>query len=413
MADIRPFAALRPAKGLEAAVATLPYDVMNTEEARAMALGNPHSFLQVSRSEISLPEGIDEHSTEVYQKAKSNFNSLIKSGTLVQDNSACFYLYELEMQGRKQTGLVACSSIDDYFGGIIKKHEFTRPEKEKDRILHMESLSAHVGPVFLTYRSSALSKQIFSNVKSGASEFDFVATDGIRHRAWIISDEMTITAIQNHFRNDIPFTYIADGHHRAASSAKVGKKLQETGKQGIEHLYFLTVLFPDDELAIMDYNRVVRDLNGHTTEDFISKVESCFTVEKLGIVSAESARPSGIHEFGMYLEGQWYRLTALKGCYTEDPIGILDVSILQDRILAPVLGVTDPRTDKRIDFVGGIRGLESLQQKVDSGEAAVAFCLYPVTIEQLMNIADSGNVMPPKSTWFEPKLRDGLFSHLF
>ncbi len=413
MADIRPFAALRPAKGLEAAVATLPYDVMNTHEARLMAAGNPHSFLQVSRSEISLPEGIDEHSLVVYEMANTNFRKLIDNGTLVQDSSACFYLYELEMLGRKQTGLVACSSIEDYFSDIIRKHEYTRPEKEKDRILHMEGLSAHVGPVFLTYRSSAASKQIFSEVKSGIPEFDFVATDGVRHRGWVIRDEKMITTIQNHFRQDIPFTYIADGHHRAASSAKVGKKLQEAGKAGEDHLYFLSVLFPDEELAIMDYNRVVKDLNGHSVQSFLSKIETCFTIEILGSVPAESARPSSIHEFGMYLEGRWYKLTVKGGCYTEDPIGILDVSILQDRILAPVLGVMDPRTDKRIDFVGGIRGLNALQQKVDSGEAAVAFCLYPVSIEQLMNIADSGNVMPPKSTWFEPKLRDGLFSHLF
>jgi len=413
MADIRPFAALRPAKGLEATVATLPYDVMNTQEARTMAAGNPHSFLLVSRSEISLPEGTDEHSAEVYSKANTNFNGLISDGTLIKYPEACFYLYELEMQGRKQTGLVACSSIADYFKDVIRKHEFTRPEKEKDRILHMESLSAHVGPVFLTYRSSALSKQIFAEVKSGVPEFDFVATDGIRHRGWIISDGKTIETIQNHFRSDVPFTYIADGHHRAASSAKVGKKLQEAGKQGEEHLYFLSVLFPDDELAIMDYNRLVKDLNGHSLEDFLTKIEGCFKIEKLGNIPAESARPSCIHEFGMYIQGQWYKLTAREGCYSDDPIGILDVSILQDRILAPVLGIMDPRTDKRIDFVGGIRGLNALQQRVDSGEAAVAFCLYPVTIEQLMNIADSGNVMPPKSTWFEPKLRDGLFSHLF
>lgn len=413
---IRPFAALRPARGKEKSIASLPYDVMNTQEAREMAYGNEDSFLHVSRAEIDFSEGIDEHSDAVYQKAKQNLEDMIRRGSLVQDSKAQYYLYELQMHGRSQTGLVACSSIDDYFNDVIKKHEFTRPEKELDRIRHMEALSAHVGPIFLTYQQNPELDSIFEKVKRNPSAFAFIAEDGIAHQGWEISELGDIEAITNLFNQQVRFTYIADGHHRAASSAKVGlKQRNQMGafKGEEEFNFFLSVLFPDNQLAIMDYNRVVKDLNGHSDAEFISLLAEKFEIQELHIGTSEEARPSLLHDFGMYLNRKWYRLRAKPESYTTDPIGVLDVTILQNHVLSPLLGVQDPRTDKRIDFVGGIRGLDALKQRVDSGQAAVAFALYPVTIEQLIAIADSGQVMPPKSTWFEPKLRDGLFSHLF
>ena len=413
MAIIKPFRALRPTPEVAPRVASLPYDVMNTEEAREMAAGNPYSFLHVSRAEIDLPVGTDVHSPNVYQKAAENFQTLIGNGTLKQDNNPCLYIYAQTMDGRRQVGLVACSSVEDYFNDVIKKHEFTRPEKEQDRIEHMEAVKAHVGPIFLTYASNVTVKTVISKVISKAPVNNFTSEDGIHHTLWVVDDSNDVETICNAFQKEIPCTYIADGHHRAASAAKVGKKLQaqnpsHTGTE--EYNFFLSVLFPADELAIMDYNRVVKDLNGLTKDQLIEKLSEKFSIIE---IDSENAKPAQLHELGMYLDGHWYRLIAKSGTYTTDPIGILDVTILQDNVLAPLLGIADPRTDKRIDFVGGIRGLKQLAKRVDSGEMAVAFALYPVSLQQLMDIADSGNVMPPKSTWFEPKLRDGLVSHLF
>ncbi len=412
MAIIRPFRALRPTSELASRVATLPYDVMNTAEAAEMAAGNPYSFLHVSRAEIDLPAGTDVHSPAVYQKAAENFQSLIQNGTLKQDEKPCLYVYAQTMDGRRQVGLVACSSVEDYFNDVIKKHEFTRPEKELDRIEHMEAVKAHVGPIFLTYAPNATVKSVIAKVTSAAPVNDFTSEDGIHHSLWVVDEANDIETICSAFQNEIACTYIADGHHRAASAAKVGKKLQaqspsHTGKE--EYNFFLSVLFPADELAIMDYNRVVKDLNG-LSKELLKKISQNFEISK---TDSDHAKPAQLHDLGMYLDRQWYRLRAINTSYTEDPIGVLDVTILQNNILSPLLGIADPRTDTRIDFVGGIRGLGQLAKRVDSGEMAVAFALFPVSLQQLMDIADSGNVMPPKSTWFEPKLRDGLVSHLF
>jgi uncharacterized protein (DUF1015 family) len=413
MAIIKPFRALRPTADLADRVAALPYDVMNSAEAAEMALGNPYSFLHVSRAEIDLPAGTDIHSAAVYQKAAENFRTMIDKGILKQDSKPCLYVYAQTMNGRRQIGLVACSSVEDYFSDVIKKHEYTRPEKEEDRIAHMEAVKAHVGPIFLTYQPHAAIKAAIAGVVAGRPIYDFVSFDSIGHTLWVVSDQATIDMICITFAREIPYTYIADGHHRTASAAKVGMKMKEqnphhTGTE--EYNFFLSVLFPSDELAIMDYNRVVKDLNGMGKIDFIEKIKEKFDVTPIQIVDA---KPHRLHDFAMYLDRQWYRLTAHSGIYSDDPIGILDVTILQDNILSPLLGIHDPRTDTRIDFVGGIRGMAQLERRVNSGEMVMAFALYPVSLQQLMDIADSGNVMPPKSTWFEPKLRDGLVSHLF
>ncbi len=411
MAIVKPFKAVRPTPSLAHKVASLPYDVMNTEEAKEMAKGNPYSFLHVSRAEIDLAENIDIHSPEVYAKARQNFDTLIAENTLVQDATPCYYVYALTMQGRVQNGLVACSSIDDYFNDVIKKHEFTRPEKELDRIEHMRAVEAHVGPIFLTYPSHHKIDNLIAAAKTQTPVYDFVAEDGIKHQVWVIDNTNTVAEIETIFNHEVVATYIADGHHRTASAAKVGMELRTvSGDTTASYNYFLSVLFSNHELAIMDYNRLVKDLNGKSVADFMSALSAMFTIEK---ISFDDAKPSKANHFGMYIAGEWYRLIAKNSILKTDPIGILDVSLLQDNVLSPLLHITDPRTSDRIDFVGGIRGLAGLQRRVDSGEMAVAFALYPVSIAQLISIADSGNVMPPKSTWFEPKLRDGLFSHLF
>lgn len=413
MSTIKPFRAVRPKAGAAEEIVSLPYDVMNSAEASIMAKGKPNSFLHVSRAEIDLPIGVDEHSQQVYDKARENFYHLTKSGALVQDDKPYLYIYAQVMNGRRQVGLVASSSTKDYFNDVIKKHEFTRPEKEKDRINHMQTLQAHVGPIFLTYRAHSGVDQIIGNyITFNAPAYDITTEDSIQHTVWVVNDEATIEQLVHLFASEIPYTYIADGHHRAASAAKVGLKIKEqnekhTGEE--EYNFFLSVLFPDNQLAIMDYNRVVKDLNGLSKGEFLEKVSTAFDLHRTSGIG----HPTKLHEFKMYIDKQWYTLTAKEGTYTNDPIGILDVTILQNNLLAPLLGIADPRTDKRIDFVGGIRGLKELERRVDSGEMAVAFALYPVSLEQLMDIADSGNVMPPKSTWFEPKLRDGFFSHLF
>lgn len=406
MATIKPFNALRPKEELAQKVASRPYDVLNSEEARAEANGNSFSFLHVTKSEIDLPAGINIHSLEVYTKAKENLQQLIKDGILFKEDKPCYYIYQLIMNGRSQTGLVCVSSVEDYFNDIIKKHEFTRPEKEKDRIDHMRTIEAQTGNVFLAYRDVMEVNAIISGWKAkNKAAYDFIAEDGIQHTIWIIDREIVVNSITTLFERNVPCTYIADGHHRCASAAKVSKELPNS----VEAKYFLTTIFPASQLAILDYNRVVKDLGDFDDEeDFISALQDDFTITH----SIEPVKPSALHEFGMYLDNNWYLLTARKGTYTNDPIGVLDITILSNNLLNKLLGIKDQRTDKRIDFVGGIRGLGELEKRVNSGEMKVAFSFYPVTIEQLFDIADSGNVMPPKSTWFEPKLRDGLLTHL-
>lgn len=405
MAIIKPFSALRPGPEQAALVASRPYDVLNSDEARTEAAGNPVSFLHVTKSEIDLPPGVDIHSQEVYDKAGENLKALIGKGVLLQEEKPCYYIYQLVMNGRSQTGLVCLSAVQDYFDDVIKKHEFTRPEKEKDRIDHMRTIEAQTGNVFLAYRDVMEVNALISGWKmSNKPVYDFTAADGIQHTIWVVDREIVVSSITQLFNTRVPFTYIADGHHRAASAAKVSKMMPGS----TEANYFLTTIFPASQLAILDYNRVVKDLNGLSPSKLISRLQDDFFIT----LSPEPVKPTQLHEFGMYLSGQWYILVSRKGTYTTDPIGVLDVTILSNNILDKILGIEDQRTDKRIDFVGGIRGLKELEKRVDSGEMKVAFSLFPVTIEQLFDIADSGNVMPPKSTWFEPKLRDGLLTHL-
>jgi uncharacterized protein (DUF1015 family) len=407
MVTIAPFKALRPAAQHAREVASRPYDVLNSAEAKTEAQGNPHSFLHITKSEIDLPEDIDIHSQAVYDKAKENLDAFISRGILFRESKPCYYIYQLIMDGRSQTGLVCGSSVDDYEKGLIKKHEFTRPEKEQDRINHIATTGAQTGNVFLAYRNVAAIDELVAGWKKDKNPVsDFTADDGIQHTIWIVNDDETIEKITALFAEQVPCTYIADGHHRAASAAKVRQALGTAAQAGAN--YFLTTLFPADELAILDYNRVIKDLNGHTPDSLLAALEKDFTVAKAN----GAVKPAQLHQLGLYLPGQWYQLEAKPGTYTTDPIGVLDVSILQQNILDPLLGIQDQRTDKRIDFVGGIRGLGELEKRVNSGEMAVAVSLYPVSIQQLFDIADSGNVMPPKSTWFEPKLRDGLLTHL-
>lgn len=405
MAVIKPFRALRPQEEFAQEVASRPYDVLNSAEAREEADGNPRSFLHITKAEIDLDDKIDIHSAEVYQQAKKNLDRFVNEGILKQEEKACYYIYQLVMDGRSQTGLVCVSAVSDYFEDVIRKHEFTRPEKEKDRIEHMLAIRAQTGNVFLAYRDVGEINSLVNSWQTNQEpDYDFTADDGIRHTIWIVNDDEVITAITNSFQNNVPHTYIADGHHRAASAAKVSKAIPGND----DAKYFLTTIFPASQLAILDYNRVVKDLDDHNKESFISALQDDFTITQ----SPEPVKPAHLHEFGMYLDGEWYILAARPGSFTEDPIGVLDVSILSNNILDKLLGIKDQRTDKRIDFVGGIRGLGELEKRVNSGEMKVAFSLHPVSLSQLFDIADSGNVMPPKSTWFEPKLRDGLLTHL-
>lgn len=412
MAIIRPFKGLRPQAALAAQVAARPYDVLSSAEAKVAAAGNPNSYYHVSKSEIDLPDGSDIHSQAVYEKAAENLQKFIKEGTLFQDAQPCYYIYKLVMDGRAQVGLVCASSIADYNNGIIKKHEFTRPEKEQDRINHIKTTRAQTGNVFLAYNDVPELNVVIEHWQHKAPAYDFTADDGIQHTIWVVDDAAVVEQITGLFAEKVPFTYIADGHHRAASASLVQKEFAGKGLVKSEEdaaNFFLTTIFPASQLAILDYNRLVKDLNGLTAADLLSRLDYDFTVEEVGHLPQ---KPAMLHEFSMYLENKWYRLVAREGTYTTDPIGILDVTILQNNVLDKLLGIKDPRTDKRIDFVGGIRGLEELVKRVDSGEMKVAFALYPVTIQQLFDIADSGNVMPPKSTWFEPKLRDGLITQL-
>ncbi|MFI5130582.1 MAG: DUF1015 domain-containing protein [Chitinophagales bacterium] len=405
MAIISPFRALRPKKELADKVASRPYDVLNSTEAKQEAKGNPQSFLHVTKSEIDLPDNTDIHSNSVYEKATANLQQLINDGILLREEKPCYYIYQLIMNGRSQTGLVCVSAIADYFNNVIKKHEFTRPEKEQDRINHIKTTRAQTGNVFLAYRDVKEINDVINNwKKNNPPLYDFKAADSIQHTIWVIDNDEAISSITKTFAAKVPATYIADGHHRAASAAKVSRQLATTEAAQS----FLTTIFPAGELAIWDYNRVVKDLNDMDAEDFISALQDDFLITQ----SPEPVKPSQLHEFGMYLGGRWYILTARKGTFTNDPTGILDVTILSNNILDRILDISDQRTNKRIDFVGGIRGLKELERRVDSGDMKVAFSLYPVTIGQLFDIADSGKVMPPKSTWFEPKLRDGLLTHL-
>ena len=407
MAIIRPFEALRPQAQLAKQVASKPYDVLNSVEAKHEAVGNAFSFLHITKSEIDLPESTDSHSQTVYDLALENLNAFLQREVLFKESKPCYYIYQLIMDGRAQTGLVCVSSIDDYNNDIIKKHEFTRPAKEQDRINHIKTTGAQTGNVFLAYRNQVSIDTLIEKWKTNKSPvYDFTADDGIQHTIWAVTDSTIIDTITNLFDTEVPFTYIADGHHRAASAAKVKIALGEKATPAAD--YFLTTLFPSNQLHIMDYNRVVKDLNGHTAADFIAALQHDFDVQ----VQEAVYKPVSLHSFGMYINKTWYALNAKEGTFTNDPIGILDVTILSNNILSKLLGIQDQRTDNRVDFVGGIRGLAELEKRVDSGEMAAAFSLYPVTIDQLFNIADVGEVMPPKSTWFEPKLRDGLLTHL-
>ncbi len=411
MAVFKPFKALRPAKEFASRVAALPYDVMNSEEAREMVKGNPYSFLHVDKAEIDLPEGTYLYSDEVYAKAKENLQNMEAEGVMVTDTRPHYYIYRQIMNGREQTGLVGCASVDDYIENRIKKHELTRADKEADRIRHVDTCDANTGPIFLCYKGMDEITQFINNYKAKEPDYDFITDDGITNTVWVIDDAYECSKLAS-LLNDTGDFYIADGHHRCASAVNVAKMRREanpdyTGDE--EFNYFLAVLFPANELEIMDYNRVVKDLNGNTEEEFIEKISERFEVEKAPCEGAY--HPENKHTFGMLLGNCWYKLTAKSGTFDEEnPVEQLDVSILQKNLLTPVLGIGDPRTDKRIDFIGGIRGLGELERLVNNG-AAVAFSMYPTTLEDLMAIADANMIMPPKSTWFEPKLLSGLFIH--
>lgn len=411
MSIIRPFKGIRPRADLASAIAALPYDVYNSEEAREIVAAEPKSFLQIDRAETLLPKGTNPYSEAVYKTASETLNRMIDEGSFLQDKEPCYYLYALTMNGRTQTGLVGCASIDDYCNNVILKHENTLEAKEQDRIRHIDACSAQTGPIFLAYRADKKLGEIIKNVRLTPEVYDFTSDDGIRHEVWRIDKMSTIVDISKIFEA-IPHLYIADGHHRAASAVKVGLKrraedLHFSGTE--EYNYFLSVLFPADELAIYDYNRVVTDMNGYTFEQFLDTIKSRFDVALAGV---EAVRPQKKGEFGMYADGNWYRVNAKADLFSGDPVKDLDVSILQDHILSPVLGISDPRTDSRIRFIGGIRGLDALKDAADQ-TGGIAFAMYPTSMTELMGVADAGLLMPPKSTWFEPKLRSGLFIHRF
>ncbi len=408
MADIRAFTCLRPRADLAGRIAALPYDVYNRQEAKAEVEKEPLSFLRIDRAEVNFDDSVDTYAPEVYQKAKSLLNAMIYDGSYVKDREPCYYIYELTMDGRAQTGLVACAAIDDYLNNVIKKHENTREEKEQDRICHVDICNAQTGPIFLAYRAHDSIRQVVKKTKEQKPLYDFVSDDGIRHAVWIMTDTQDIKTVSDAF-SGMDSIYIADGHHRCASAVKVGQKRrsQHPDYNGTEEFnYFLSVLFPDEELMIMPYNRVVRDLNGLSPEDFLDKVSEKYDLEK----KASDVTPSKKGEVGMFLENQWYLLKPKPELISHDPVEGLDVSVLQNHILNPILGIQDPRTDSRIDFVGGIRGNAELERRVHK-DMQVAFSLYPTSIQELFGVADAGMLMPPKSTWFEPKLRSGIFIH--
>lgn len=409
MADVKPFRAIRPGKGLESRIAALPYDVYNREEAKQEVEREPLSFLRIDRAETQFPEEVDTYADCVYEKARDLLWGMVEKGEYIQEEKECYYIYELIMDGRSQVGITACASVDDYLNSTIKKHENTRADKETDRIRHVDACRAQTGPIFLAYRSQPAINEEVERARREEPLYDFTAPDGIVHRVWRIEDQDAVEKIRRAFQQ-VENIYIADGHHRCASAVKVSLKRREKkpdydGREEFNH--FLSVLFPDDQLMIMDYNRVVKDLNGWEPEALLERIAEDFTVERLG---TEPLRPERKGSFAMYLEDSWYRLEAKEPPCQEDPVGSLDVALLQDRILAPVLGIGDPRTDKRIDFVGGIRGLAELERRVHT-DSKVAFAMYPTSISELFAVSDAGLLMPPKSTWFEPKLRSGLFIH--
>ncbi|MCI9181115.1 MAG: DUF1015 domain-containing protein [Lachnospiraceae bacterium] len=410
MAIVKPFCAVRPSAEAASQVAALPYDVYNRKEACEAVKGNPLSFLNIDRAETQFGEDVDMYADCVYEKAKELLEKRMADGTFIRDEIPCYYIYQQTMNGRSQTGLVACSSIDDYLNHVVKKHENTREEKEQDRIRHVDTTDAHTGPIFLAYRAKEELNRIIHRITTGHPLYDFVSEDNVEHRVWKIAAPGPIKEIEEAFL-DVEATYIADGHHRAASAVKVGLMRREenpgyTGEEAFN--YFLSVLFPDEQLMIMPYNRVVADLNGMSSEEFLEKISRCFVVKEEGMIPYS---PDKKGKFGMYLNRKWYSLEAKEELGTDDPVDELDVSILQNALLGPILGIGDPRTDKRIDFIGGIRGLKELERRTEE-DMAVGFALYPTSIQELLDVADANRLMPPKSTWFEPKLRSGLFIHL-
>lgn len=411
MATVKPFRGIRPPRNLVEQVASRPYDVLNSDEARAEAAGNPKSLYHIIKPEIDFPAGTDEHDERVYDRAVENFQAFRQNGWLVQDDADHYYIYAQTMDGRTQYGIVVAANVHDYVNGVIKKHELTRRDKEDDRMRHVRINNANIEPVFFAFPDNEILETIIRKVTSAEAEYDFTAPDGFGHHFWVVDDPADIAAITKAFAA-MPSLYIADGHHRSAAAARVGLEKAQTDPNHTgdeEYNYFLAVAFPASHLRIIDYNRVVRDLNGLTPEQFIKALEKDFIVAPKG---AETYTPTGLHNFSLYLDGQWYSLTAREGRYDDaDPIGVLDVTISSDLILRDILGIHDLRSDKRIDFVGGIRGLGELKRRVDSGEMTMALALYPVSMKQLMDIADTGNIMPPKTTWFEPKLRSGLVIH--
>ncbi len=413
MSTVKPFRGLRPQKDIAAELSCLPYDVMNAQEAAKMAEGNEHSFLHITRAEIDLDPNMDPHSEVVYNKSVENFKNFQEKGWLIKEDEPKFYIYAQTMNGRTQYGIAGAAFCEDYQNQIIKKHELTRPDKEDDRMVLINTMNANAEPVFLSYRAVPEIDAIVNDiVKNQKADYDFVSNDGFGHQFWTINCPKTNAEIEKLFAEKVPALYVADGHHRTAAAARVGlerksKNPNHTGNE--EYNYFLAVIFPDNQLKIMDYNRVIKDLNGNTPEQFLEKLSKSFDIEKKG---ADIYQPAQLHEMSLYLEGNWYKLNAKNGTYdNNDPIGVLDVTILTKQVLEPILDIQDLRTSKRIDFVGGIRGLQELKKRVDSGEMKCAFAMYAVSMDQLLNIADTGNIMPPKTTWFEPKLRSGLVVH--
>jgi uncharacterized protein (DUF1015 family) len=414
MAIVKPFRGLRPPRAIAKDLACLPYDVMNSEEAAAMAKGKECSLLHITRSEIDLPPDTDTHSDAVYEKSAENFRKWQERGWLVQDSKPKYYIYAQTMNGRTQYGIVGCAAVSDYLSGIIKKHELTRPDKEQDRMVHVRVNDANIEPVFFAYPAVKDIDEIVQKIVSTVEpEYDFTSEDGFGHHFWVIDNDETNRKLEKLFNTKVPFTYVADGHHRTAAAALVGKEKKDANpghKGNEEYNFFLAVHFPDNQLQIIDYNRTIKDLNGLTPDELLASLEKSFAIENRG---NRIYKPTALHNFSMYLDGIWYSLTAKEGTYDDnDPIGVLDVTILTNQILSPILDIQDLRRSKRIDFVGGIRGLGELKKRVDSGDMKVAFALYPVSMKQLITIADSGNIMPPKTTWFEPKLRSGLVIHL-
>jgi len=412
MSVLKPFKGIRPVKEKAHLVASRPYDVLNTEEAKKESAGNEDSFLHVIKPEIDFPADQDPYAPEIYLKGKENFDNMVNNGTLISDDTPCLYVYQLIMDGRKQTGILGCNSIDDYFNNAIKKHELTRPDKEEDRKNHVRIGKMNAEPVFFSYPAVSEVDVLIEKETKNAPEYDFTSEDGIQHTLWVISNQETVEELVKLFDQKVPSIYVADGHHRTAAGALVGKEFRDqagNSNGNEEYNYFMSVLFPDNQLNIIDYNRVVKDLNGLSSADFLDQLGNNFEVELKG---KSAHKPESLHNFGMFIEGNWYSLTAKAGTYNDnDPIDVLDVTVLSKHILEPILNIVDLRTDKRIDFVGGIRGLGELERRVDNGEMAVAFALYPVSMKQLIDISDSGKIMPPKTTWFEPKLRSGLVIH--